>query len=261
MFPNFKLHEGIYFLTQKKHNFSSIYLNVRKKEGRVYSDAMVKHLPYLSKNHIHYREWKFRQKSFERFIKYLSKKKNNQKILDLGCGNGWFSNSIATHVPSTEVIGLDINEYELKQASRIFYKDNLKFAFADIFELEYPVLENEFDLIVLNASLQYFPDCKALWTVLKTFLKSNGEIHILDSPFYNKEDIQSAKQRTIDYYTKLGFPEMIENYFHHSRQCVKEFEVMYTPANILTKKMLRIDDSPFYWFKKHYRDDLSYGKK
>ena len=199
--------DKIYYLTEKQLDFSEAYVKLREKENRILTNNEVALLPYLKRY-----EWPLREKSTERFIRYISSKtKKSLQVLEIGCGNGWFSNKIASFAKKNKIVGLDINIQELKQASHVFQKENLYFAYGNIFKIE-ETFKEQFDIIVLNGTTQYFPDFKLLLTTLLTFLKSEGEIHIIDSPFYTASEIKNAKERTINYYTNLGFPKMSENY-------------------------------------------------
>ena len=242
-FDSIKQKNNIYYLTEEKTSFSNVYLAVRKKENRILTDEDVKLLPYLKRN-----EWPFREQSTERFINYMASKEKSLKILEIGCGNGWFSNKIAGVSKKHSVIGLDVNSEELKQATRVFRKENLKFVYGNIFEIE-TIFHNQFDIIVLNGAVQYFQNFNRLFSTLVSFLKEHGEIHIIDSPFYTREKIDDAKSRTLAYYTKLGFPEMASNYFHHTITEIKEFEVLYRYKNKIINKVLIKKESPFSWYR------------
>ena len=241
---------NVFYLTPKENGFSDVYIAVRDKEQRFLNDKEVVKLPFCSKNNPHYKEWKLRQKSAFRFTNYIQDKPNNLKVLEIGCGNGWFSNLIAKSSNVNKVIGLDINSDELEQATHVFQKQNLQFAYGDIFKME-AVFQNSFDIIVLNASVQYFPSFDQLITQLKKFLVSNGEIHIIDSPFYHKEQVKKAKERSLEYYTMLGFPEMADNYFHHEVSDLENFKVLYKPNDSFYNKVVRRKDSPFMWLYCH----------
>jgi len=240
--------DNVEFLTLKKDSFSLEYLTVREKEGRLLTDFDVKSLPITNKKNSNYKEWKLRRKSTQRILNYLKNKNKPLNILDIGCGNGWFTNHMAS-IENVDVIGLDINLDELSQAARIFKKDNLKFVYADIFEIPY-FFENKYNIITLNACLQYFEDIEKLISVLETFLKPNGEIHIIDSPLYRKEEIHNAKKRTKDYYSTLGAPEMSKYYFHHCIDNLQDFEVLHAPKKSKLHKLISKRDSPFFWYKK-----------
>ena len=178
---------------------------------------------------------------------YLQQKNAPLAILDIGCGNGWFTNKMASVNLNYTVIGTDINTPELEQATRVFKTKNLQFIHADIFNTEQ--FNEQFNIITLNACVQYFPDFKALIIRLKSFLKPKGEVHIIDSAFYKDGEIISARKRSEKYYSDLGFPEMAQNYFHHARTNIKDFEILYRPKNLVFSKLLNIKDSPFCWYK------------
>lgn len=234
--------QNVYYLTPEDVNFSKHYLAVREKENRILTDAEVRKLPYLDRD-----EWPYRIKSTERFLAHVAEENDPMEILTIGCGNGWFSNKIAEVDTKHEVIGLDVNREELEQAARIFKKKNLKFVYADIFK----VSENftgKFDIITLSGAIQYFEDFKGLISLLATFLAIDGEIHIIDSPFYTTAEIPAAKERTKGYYTELGVPEMAKNYHHHNKGLVKDFDVWHTYKRNIIHKILGKKDSPFSWY-------------
>ncbi len=64
--------------------------------------------------------------------------------------------------------------------------------------------------------IQYFPDLPALIRGLRKLLTKRGEVHIIDSPLYGEQGLAAARERTRAYYAGLGFPEMGEQYFHHT---------------------------------------------
>lgn len=244
------LQNGVYILTEIQNDFESIYLKVREREKRVYSDDELQNLPFASDYNYHKKEWKIRAKSFSRFKKYLETKKSSLNILDLGCGNGWFSGQLSKSF-NHKFYCVDVNITELKQGRRVFDKDNLIFIYADVFSVEFPV--SFFDVIILNASIQYFSEIKTLLNKLFSLTKVNGEIHIIDSPIYPEGEVENAKKRTHDYYNSIGFPEMIKNYFHRSWNefSVYDFEILYNPSSVKRKlkKMFLINDSPFPWIR------------
>jgi len=238
---------GVLYLTEKRTSFSTNYISVREKEGRILSDQEVYNLPSPLKSNKNYKEWQLRKKSSHRFVFYLKNKNKPLNILDIGCGNGWFSNALA-FINNTKVDAIDINIEELEQAARVFNNDNLSFIYADIFESLSP-FKVKYDIITLNASIQYFDDLDKLLLTLKSFLKPNGEIHILDSPFYKDSEIEAAKKRTKDYYKKLGALDMYKYYFHHSNTILKKATILYSPKKGIFKKLFFPKDIPFYWVK------------
>lgn len=237
--------KGVFYLTPEDASFSTHYLAVREKEQRILTDAEVRKLPYLDRD-----EWPYRIKSTERFEAYIATKKTPQTILTIGCGNGWFSHKIAQVSAEHEVIGLDVNREELEQAARVFKNQNLHFIYADIFKVS-EFFHGKFDMITLNGAIQYFEDFQGLIKLLQSFLTENGEIHIIDSPFYKTEEIAAAKERTKAYYTTLGVPEMTAHYHHHNIEFVTNFKVLYAYKKNILHKILGKKDSPFSWYVLH----------
>jgi ubiquinone/menaquinone biosynthesis C-methylase UbiE len=227
--------------------FETGYLNVRQKEGRVLNDSEVIELPHL-KNHKHSREWALRAKSAKRLKTYFQNS-NQGFLLDLGCGNGWFSNLLAKNF-RLQVAGLDVNQQELEQAARLFSDQNIFFIRGDIFHISLP--EQVFSYVTVNASIQYFQDPAALINRLFELLIKDGEIHIIDSPFYKQNEVAAARERTRAYYSSLGFAEMHNYYFHHTWEVLEpfNFEILYKPK--ISGKLFSAfskPDIPFPWIK------------
>ncbi len=240
-----------------------LYLKVREKEGRLYSDEVVAQLPSFQKNHTLSNEWQARFQSAVRLRSYLAQKNTSLKILDLGCGNGWLSNFL--NQDNHYVYGVDQNLFELQQAARVFLSsaedggkskkvvndgeksEKLFFLKADIFSAPFP--KESFDVIFLASAVQYFPDLTQLLKTLFDYLKPNGEIHILDSAFYADNEILQAIKRSEEYYQSLGLPEMSRYYFHHRLSELHKFspKFLYKPMLLRFKKIFGKIDSPFAW--------------
>lgn len=244
------LQDAVYILTEINNEFESIYLKLREKEKRIYSDDELIKLPFASNSNPHKKEWNLRAKSFLRFKEYLKTKNENLNILDLGCGNGWFCGQLSKSFHH-DFYCVDVNLTELKQAVRIFKSERIKFIYADIFNAEIP--QASFNIITVNAAVQYFPDLKRLLNKLITLISENGEVHILDSPFYSNIEAVNAKKRTMDYYSVLGFKEMADKYYHHTWNELSEsnFEILYQPDSITNriKRLFLKCNSPFPWIK------------
>ena len=79
---------SVYYLTEPNDAFESVYLAVRKKEHRLYTDQEVIRLPRIKSESRHYPEWAKRRRSFRRLMSYLDKEPAVENVLDLGCGMG-----------------------------------------------------------------------------------------------------------------------------------------------------------------------------
>jgi ubiquinone/menaquinone biosynthesis C-methylase UbiE len=219
-----------------------IYLRVREREGRIYADDVVRQLPEIPARHPLSAEWHVRAASCRRLLRYFSSAQKPLTILELGCGNGWLSNRLAS-VAGGLVVGSDREGPELRQANRVFaYRDELAWVASDIFHGGFS--KNAFDAVVIASAIQYFPDVPRLIQALLGILKKDGEIHILDSPFYTADELPAARERSRNYYERLGFPEMAGYYYHHSAAVLEAYNpvLIYSPSP-------QLKDSPFPWIR------------
>lgn len=200
-----------------------LYLAVRDREGRLYSDAEVQRLPYLPSSHPLHAEWVVRGRSWERLRRHLGRRGRPLRILDLGCGNGWLAHGLAA--AGHTVRAVDLNLIELEQGARVFGTGfDLQFLYADVFDSRLPL--SDLDAVVIASAVQYFPDVRALIERLLTLLGPQGEIHLLDTPFYSLATVAAARDRTRAYYADLGFPEMAMYYHHHLSREIATFKAV-----------------------------------
>ena len=73
-----------------RKKFEKIYIALREKENRLYTDDQVEQLPFIKSSHIHSAEWAIRKRSTARLLNHLKKSRRQLTILEIGCGNGWF---------------------------------------------------------------------------------------------------------------------------------------------------------------------------
>ncbi len=75
---------------------------------------------------------------FLKMEEYFPKK---GKIIDLGCGNGLFSNLLKLGSMDRKIIGYDLDEKKIKIAKKTQYKKNpdINFYHADILKVDYPI--------------------------------------------------------------------------------------------------------------------------
>lgn len=231
-------------------SFESKYIAIRKKEGRMYDVSEVQRLPMVPRHHPHYKEWKIREHSLGKLKNHLQSRPQPWKLLDIGCGNGWMSAQLA-QMQGSNVLGLDVGKAELEQAQAAFGgKANLVFAQGSIFSES--LKPNAWDYILLAGAVQYFEDVKVLVNRLLELLKPNGEIHILDSPFYTPETQPTARKNTQAYYESEGFPELAAFYHAHLLTDLSEFhpQFFYDPQDF-SARFMRIfpwsAESPFPW--------------
>jgi SAM-dependent methyltransferase len=198
--------------------FESEYIKLRNAEGRLYSDEMVAKLPFVTKEHVHYKEWKIRRDSLRRLILFLQKNENIKRILEIGCGNGWLCNQL--HKSGYEVAGYDINQIELNQAKRLF--PDIEFFSQELLNSH---SVKKYDVVLFAASLQYFKNAlEVILFSMKQFLNDKGYIIIADTFLYSENEDQKAKERSLEYF-KRNNSEMGQFYFHHSTTMLNLFDV------------------------------------
>jgi len=227
-----------------ENKFEELYIKLRNKEGRIYTDAEVAQLPKVPLSHVHFKEWQVRERSSSRLIDYLKNKNQSMSILEVGCGNGWLSGKLST-IKDTTVTGTDINHEELEQAKRVFKNNtNCNFKEGDIRSLSF---ENTFDVIVFAASIQYFSSFDEIIETAISLLNPEGEIHIIDSFFYSTDESKKAKERTEAYYRSMGCEDMWPFYFHHQINSLKKYShhFLYDPMAI--KNRIFGNKDPFPW--------------
>ncbi len=227
--------------------FEKLYLQLREKEGRIYTDEEVAALPEIAENHPHYNEWQMRKQSCDKLINYLQKKSTPLKILEIGCGNGWLSRRLAI-IEGSKVIGTDINFTEIQQAAKVFCNvPNLHFFYSkpdsDNFK------DGQFDVVVFAASIQYFPSLNEVINNSLKLLTPSAEIHIIDSHFYPAAEISASRHRSLLYYQSTGFPEMTNYYFHHCLDDIDQYNysILYDPNNLINKFLK--NKNPFPWVR------------
>ena len=221
-----------------------MYIAIREKEGRTYTDKQVAHLPFIDAGHKHCREWNMRRRSSSRLMNYLQDMRKPLNIIEVGCGNGWLAAKLAD-MPNVEVTGLDTNKVEIEQARRVFKKSNLQFIHKG-FNRNVFDGKQKFDVIIFAASLQYFPSVRTAISDAFALLNPDGEVHIIDTPFYQKHEAERSALRCRKYYDDMGFASMADHYFHHSISKFNVFKhkILFNPGSFWNRL---IKKDSFYW--------------
>ena len=98
--------------------------------------------------------------------------KGNERVLDLGWGDGVNTALIAELLPNGEVVGIDASKGMI-DAAKPKEKDNLRFILMDIDAIEF---ENEFDVIYSNAALHWVKDHHRLLKNVHKALRIGGRL-------------------------------------------------------------------------------------
>lgn len=98
--------------------------------------------------------------------------KGNERVLDLGCGDGALTAQIAELLPEGEVVGVDSSQGMIDIAATK-EQSNLRFLRLDINRLDY---ENQFDVVFSNATLHWIKDHQRLLQNAHRALRADGHI-------------------------------------------------------------------------------------
>jgi trans-aconitate methyltransferase len=139
----------------------------------------------------------------------------DKRILDLGCGYGWFCR-YAQQQGARDVLGLDVSEKMLAQATEMTQGAGIRYQRADLETLQ---LTEAFDLAYSSLALHYLADIDTLFATLFSALTPGGalvfscEHPIYTAPMQQQWMVDEQQQRSwpVNHYQQEG--ERISNWF------------------------------------------------
>lgn len=139
----------------------------------------------LEKILINVGDFGFRRRVIE-IIKGLEIKEDD-KILDCGCGEGFYVMVITNLFPKVKIVGLDHDVEILEKAKKWIGEDkNVTWVGGDIYKTPFP--DNFFDKIILSEVLEHVPDDFQALKEVKRVLKPGGTLATTvpnhDYPFF-----------------------------------------------------------------------------
>lgn len=165
--------------------FLAQYRRVRSDEGRCARSACYyRALPLIEASDPHAAEWRIRQESYRTLLSARTgvlSPRSWLRVLDLGAGNGWLSNRLASlgHAP-VAVDLLDDDADGLR--TRRLYEHAFVAVRADFDAL--PFVSRQFDLVILNASLHYSQDPERTLGEAARVVAGGGALVVMDSPMF-----------------------------------------------------------------------------
>jgi SAM-dependent methyltransferase len=96
-----------------------------------------------------------------------------QKVLDLGCGFGWFCRW-AREQGAAEVLGIDVSQRMLERATANTQDAAIAYRLADMEQLELPPCS--YDLVYSSLALHYIADLDRLLSQVRRSLRAGGRL-------------------------------------------------------------------------------------
>lgn len=158
--------------------------------------------------------------------------KGNERILDLGCGDGSITSQLAQLVPDGSVVGIDASRNMIDAAVKTHRAQNLRFNLVDINEISF---EDEFDIVFSNATLNWIKDHKKLLSNVYTAMKADGIVRFNFAGDGNCSTFNKVVQ-------ELMAEKEYAGYFHHFdwpwfMPTIKEYEKLLETSNFREAKV------------------------
>ncbi|MFA6268263.1 MAG: class I SAM-dependent methyltransferase [archaeon] len=117
------------------------------------------------------------------FIEFMGLK-GNEKVLDIGCGSGTFSRTLAKKYPQLKIVGVDISKKAINYARKKTMSEgikNINFCVSSIEDIK--IKFNDFDVAVVSHIIEHVKNPAKAIIEVKKKLKIGGTI-FLTTPNY-----------------------------------------------------------------------------
>nr|WP_314524966.1 class I SAM-dependent methyltransferase [uncultured Pseudomonas sp.] len=156
------------------------------------------------------------------------------KVVDLGCGYGWFSRW-ASEQGAASVLGLDVSEKMLERARQTTSGATVRYERADLEQLDLPPAQ--FDLAYSSLALHYIKDLPRLFATIHAALKPGSRfVFSIEHPIFMAPrnpgwltDSEGRKRWPVDSYQREG--ERVTNWLADG--VIKQHRTVGTLLNTL----------------------------
>ncbi|OKP29034.1 class I SAM-dependent methyltransferase [Serratia fonticola] len=160
-----------------------------------------------------------------------------KKVVDLGCGYGWFCRS-AHEQGAAQVLGMDLSEKMLGKAKEMTEDPAIEYRQQDLETLQLPAAS--FDLVYSSLTLHYIEDLGKLFATVYQALVNGGEfIFTAEHPIYTAPkhqgwlvDEAGQKSWPINGYQQEG--QRISNWL--AEGVIKQHRMLGTYINLLVQQ-------------------------
>jgi SAM-dependent methyltransferase len=199
--------DGVWrFLLPERQSYYSTFISeyeaIRRFEGRFSMDAAYyRALPFEDLSGNFSGDWRIRSASFRALMGLLPV---HSTLLDLGAGNGWLANRLASAGHEVYAVDLLLNP-EDGLGTWKYYESKYTPVQAEFIRL--PFLDASADVVLYNASFHYSESYGATLAEASRVLKHGGQIIIMDSPVYRDtcsgEEMLAEKE--VSFLDQYGF--------------------------------------------------------
>ncbi|PYI89479.1 MAG: SAM-dependent methyltransferase, partial [Verrucomicrobia bacterium] len=123
--------------------------------------------------------------------------RGDERVLDVGCGDGKITAELARALPRGSIVGVDGSAEMLRFARAAFPRSemaNLRFQFMDARELRFA---QSFDILFSNAALHWVEDHPAFLRGAAASLKPGGRLVVSCGGKGNAQDVMAAVRATL----------------------------------------------------------------
>jgi SAM-dependent methyltransferase len=163
-------------------------------------------------------KYKVRGSEKETMYNWIKDLKDIKRVIDIGCGNGFFSYFLAKEFPQFEVVGIDSDAEYIKYAQENFKADNLKFIQSSIEELG----AEQFDLAIFSEVIEHLPNVNQLLQKIHSILTKDGIILVSTDNLYStilhsflRYNIFRKPIKYEQWYHQEAYPEREWPWAHH----------------------------------------------
>ena len=136
------------------------------------------------------------QQAMAQEVLSLLRLKGDERVLDVGCGNGKVTAEIAARVPQGAVVGVDSSADMITFASTHFgptVRPNLRFEVADARRLAF---EEEFDQVVSFNALHWIPEQEQPLRGIRAAMKPDGLAQLRLVPAGKRKSLENVIEET-----------------------------------------------------------------
>jgi trans-aconitate 2-methyltransferase len=119
--------------------------------------------------------------------------RGNERVLDIGCGDGRVTAEIARRAPNGSVVGVDASNDMIAFAKTHAAQPNLRFGVANAANLSF---QNEFDLIVSFNALHWIPDPHPPLRCIRAAMKPNARAQLRLVPDGERKSLETVLEET-----------------------------------------------------------------